>query len=78
MLFYLALVANPGGPGLEPFFTFIWKINAIEWGHIVGTPLYRGLGSPYPTLINDKIHPASCESNYLFRLLIFFCLAVMN
>ena len=25
---------------------FFWTINAFEWEHIVGTPLYSGLGTP--------------------------------
>ena len=33
-----------GGSGVgTPLF---WPINAFEWGHIVGTPLYPGLGTP--------------------------------
>ena len=39
-------VADPGGGfrGLEP--PFFQTINAFEWGHIVGTPLGPGFGTP--------------------------------
>ena len=33
-----------GGPWVgTPLF---WPINAFEWEHIVGNPLYSGLGTP--------------------------------
>ena len=49
-----------GFRGLEPPF-FFWPINAFEWEHIVGTPLYSVLGTPSPLL--KWLDPPLCYIN---------------
>ena len=39
-----ARIQRGGSGGWNP--PFFWPINAFEWEHIAGTPLYSGLGTP--------------------------------
>ena len=63
--------ADPGGGRGVPIPSFFWKINAFEWGHVIGTPLCPGLGTPLFKMIQElwghftPLHGKSLNSSFL-------------